>query len=357
MLVRGQKRGYLGKMLSKTEIVLLPASRLLENEVSGDTVQGLDIRLTFKSLEERGYRTRFENLNRAPLNPWAHHHPLWRAIDPIRASSVALRRRKAIALCCYESAALIVLLLRPVLRSPLKVIVFETGVPGAWRLRDRIMRFVVRRADAVLQVCSAQVDAVQAWEPNSAPGHFVFDAVDIDYFEPCSDQPRGPVVAVGDDGGRNFATFCTAVAATGVPAIAKTRMIKEDHIRYRTLNVLSQHLSRADYRRLLASASLVVVPLHRVTNASGVTTLLEAMALAKPVIIADSPGIRDYIAHEKTCLVVPCGDAEAMIAAIEQLRADTCLRRRLGGAARAFVAERCSPSHLAEALDRVICML
>lgn len=336
------------------EIVLLPASRLLAEDAPGSGVLGLDLRLLLRDLATMGYRTALANLNRAPLNPLARAHPLWRALDPLRAVSVALRRRPSVAVCCYESAALVLLALRGLLRSPVKVVVFETGVPEVWPLRDWIMRFVVRRADAVLQVCSAQVDAVQAWEPRAPPGHFVFDAVDTEYFQPGGDRPDGPVVAVGDDAGRDFATFRSAVRAMGIPAIARTGMIAEDRGRYPTLAVVSRRLSRDEYRDLLVAASLVVIPLRRSINASGVSTLLEAMALGKPVIVGASPGIGDYANHEQNCLTVPCGDIAAMIAAIERLRGDAGLRTRLGGAGRSFVEEQCSPRCLAASMDQVI---
>ena len=338
------------------QVTVLPANHW-DGDWRKQDGEGSDFRKVIRVLEERGYCTRLANLNRVPFNPWARRHPLWRAIDPIRALSVLLCQRRTVALCCYESAAIVLLLFRWVLRSPIKVVVFETGTPRSWPTRDRIMRFVVRRADAILQVCSAQIEAVQLWEPRSAPAHFVFDVVDTDYFQPCRDTPDGPVLAVGDDPGRDFETFCSAVAATCVPAIAKTRMITENRVQYPTLCVVQAQMARADYRDLLASASIIIVPLRPVTNASGVTTLLEAMALGKPVIISNSPGMRDYIAHERNCLAVSCGDAEALIASIKRLRNDPELRLRLASAGRAFVVEQCSPCSLANALERVICTL
>jgi glycosyltransferase involved in cell wall biosynthesis len=48
-----------------------------------------------------------------------------------------------------------------------------------------------------------------------------------------------------------------------------------------------------------------VVPIERSTRSAGQQTYLNAMALGKPVIVTDAPGVRDYIEHEVTGFVVP----------------------------------------------------
>ena len=42
----------------------------------------------------------------------------------------------------------------------------------------------------------------------------------------------------------------------------------------------------------------------------------------------------DYVRHDETCLVVPCHDQLALLAAIRRLLKDAALRMRLGNAAR-----------------------
>lgn len=61
--------------------------------------------------------------------------------------------------------------------------------------------------------------------------------------------------------------------------------------------------------------------------------LLEAMALAKPVIASDSTGNRDLIAHGSNGLLVPPMSPHGWAAAIERFLLDRELARRLGAAA------------------------
>ena len=66
----------------------------------------------------------------------------------------------------------------------------------------------------------------------------------------------------------------------------------------------------------------------------------EAFNQGVPVIATDAVGAAagGLIEHERTGLVVPAGDAEALAGALRRLHDDPALRARLGAAARAAVA-------------------
>jgi glycosyltransferase involved in cell wall biosynthesis len=61
---------------------------------------------------------------------------------------------------------------------------------------------------------------------------------------------------------------------------------------------------------------------------------LEAMACGAVVVVADCGGVREYARDGHNCLVVPPGDARAIIAAVERLALDAPLRARLAHAGR-----------------------
>jgi len=68
-------------------------------------------------------------------------------------------------------------------------------------------------------------------------------------------------------------------------------------------------LSHDEFMRRMAASRAVVVPLRRTTRSGGQQTYLNAMALRKPVIVTDAPGVRDYVVDGVTGHIV-CGVEE-----------------------------------------------
>jgi glycosyltransferase involved in cell wall biosynthesis len=64
-------------------------------------------------------------------------------------------------------------------------------------------------------------------------------------------------------------------------------------------------------------------------------SLLEAMRAGKAIVATDVGGTASAVRHEESALLIPARDTGALRAALERLRADPELRRRLGNNARA----------------------
>ena len=67
-------------------------------------------------------------------------------------------------------------------------------------------------------------------------------------------------------------------------------------------------------------------------------SIIEAMALARPIVATPVGGVTDVIEHERTGLLVPVGDSAELARAISRLHADAGLRKALGARARAVAA-------------------
>jgi N,N'-diacetylbacillosaminyl-diphospho-undecaprenol alpha-1,3-N-acetylgalactosaminyltransferase len=89
---------------------------------------------------------------------------------------------------------------------------------------------------------------------------------------------------------------------------------------------------RQDIREILAATDVYALPSYREGTPR---TVLEAMAMGKPVITTDAPGCRQTVEDGVTGLLVPVGDHAAVAAALERLIGDGQLRRRMGAAGRA----------------------
>ncbi len=68
--------------------------------------------------------------------------------------------------------------------------------------------------------------------------------------------------------------------------------------------------------------------------------LIEYMSAGLPTVISDLPGVRDVLGDDEVASLIPPGDVEALIAALQRLSANPDLRRRLGAAARRSYLER-----------------
>jgi glycosyltransferase involved in cell wall biosynthesis len=114
-----------------------------------------------------------------------------------------------------------------------------------------------------------------------------------------------------------------------------------------------------EIRTHLASAKVVVFPCHENTYSSGTTTLLQAMAMAKAVVVSRTGAIRDgyQLADDVNCRLVTPGACEELGKAIHELVNTSEARIRLGGAARQTVEAHLTWSHYVKRLANVMTCL
>jgi glycosyltransferase involved in cell wall biosynthesis len=151
---------------------------------------------------------------------------------------------------------------------------------------------------------------------------------------------------------RDYATLLDAIRGTGLRC-----HIAADHVRipgrFRVLNdrrvpigdiavpsetnVTVGRMPLVELRNLYARSRFVVVPLLPSQTDNGVTVILEAMAMGKPVICSRTSGQVDVIQEGVTGLYVPIGDAAAMRKAILSLWNEPERAQQMGREARTYV--------------------
>jgi glycosyltransferase involved in cell wall biosynthesis len=94
---------------------------------------------------------------------------------------------------------------------------------------------------------------------------------------------------------------------------------------------------RTDIPDLLAAMDIFVMP---ALVEGGPTTVLEAMAMAKPTVSTRVGMVPEVMAHGRSGLIVEPGNAPALADAVATLLTDEPLRRRLGQQARAVAEAR-----------------
>lgn len=101
---------------------------------------------------------------------------------------------------------------------------------------------------------------------------------------------------------------------------------------------------RDDMPELYATMDVFVLPSHR----EGLSrSLLEAMAMARPVVTCDIRGCRELVVDGEGGLLTPLRDVEALTAAVNGLVSDRERRLRMGVASRARLLDRYTESAVA----------
>lgn len=89
---------------------------------------------------------------------------------------------------------------------------------------------------------------------------------------------------------------------------------------------------QSDMARLYREANIVVLPSYR----EGLPkSLIEALAIGRPVVTTDVTGCRDVVDHGVNGLLVPARDSDALARAMETLIGDKALREAMGRRGRA----------------------
>jgi len=186
--------------------------------------------------------------------------------------------------------------------------------------------------------------------------------VDTAFFTPGQTAPASdgePMVATAGLERRDYETLVAAArqsAARVVIAAASNWSKRTDTTPGLELpaNVEVRSLSFVPLRQLYADARFVVMPLEDVEFQAGVTTILEAMAMGKPVVCSRTRGQTDIVVDGVTGVYVPPGDANALRNAMAQLLADPQRVRVMGEAARQYVERDCDVEVYAKELTSFV---
>lgn len=189
------------------------------------------------------------------------------------------------------------------------------------------------------------------WTPFQADGQFWRpDAVDV--------APERMLCSAGLEF-RDYPTLMRAVEGLDVEAILAaaspwSKRSDTTHRRPIPPNVTVRRFSLYELREVYARSRFVVVPLYDVDFQAGVTTILEAMAMGKAVIVTRTRGQTDVVVEGETGLYVPPGDPRAMRKAIHYLLDHPDEAARMGTNGRRLLEARMSLDRYVEGLKEVI---
>lgn len=161
-----------------------------------------------------------------------------------------------------------------------------------------------------------------------------------------------PFVAVGLDRGRDYETLFTALEGTSLEVdlyckpgnISDTSVPPNIHFR--------GTVPFEEYRRIVSTAQVVIVPTKVMAYPTGQTVALESAATGASLVLTDTPAMREYFSPASAQLVPP-HDPAALRHALLALASDGATRSRLGQAASGDVRNRFTYGQMWNEVDQL----
>ena len=108
-----------------------------------------------------------------------------------------------------------------------------------------------------------------------------------------------------------------------------------------------------DVRPAIGQASIYVLPSYREGTPR---TVLEAMAMGRPIITTDAPGCRETVVEGQNGYLVPVGDAGALAIAMIKLADSKELRQHMGVESRQIAIEKYAVEKVnAQLINKLLC--
>lgn len=221
------------------------------------------------------------------------------------------------------------------------------------------LRALHPRMDAIFVYAATQKQyAIESLGIPADKLHLIPFHADERFYHPMPDVPVENRISSAGLEWRDYPTMIEAVRGLDVEvrlaaASPWSKHRNETADRELPPNVSARRYDYQELRELYASSRFVVVPLYDNDFQAGVTTLLEAMAMGKAVIVTQSVGQRDVIEHGVNGIYVPPGDPRALRAAIVELLACPEKAAELGANARKTIETDMSLDLWAERISKV----
>ena len=257
------------------------------------------------------------------------------------------RRFDALILCTVGIEAFFVSRLKPLLCPRTRLVCADILMPRPGK-SSHAMRTWLGNVDRFVCIRTGDLDTLK--------GRFGVpaDKCRFTYFPANKDLPRasasGDYLYAAGNAHRDWSLLLQALELTSWRAVLSPGQPLEIPESLRERIEVRHGLGTEEGRALLLEARAVAMPLEDTLLPSGPLVLLDAMVMGQAIVATSVNGTRDYIRDEHTALVVPHGDVEAMVRALNLLQSDETLRRDLGEAARAEACTRFSIEGFMEAL-------
>ncbi|SMG21932.1 glycosyltransferase family 4 protein [Paraburkholderia susongensis] len=214
--------------------------------------------------------------------------------------------------------------------------------PSYGIVRSWFYRKLMTRADRLTTLASENAELCRRYfNRDATPLLYGLNTRDFPVQAPTQWVPRTPlrIAAIGNDRDRDWETLIRAFGNDPryTVKLATRRRIPAS---LRAANVeIALFSGIKKQHELYDWADVIVVPLRPNSHASGITVMLEAAAVGKPMVVTDVGALQDYFPADEAAYVPPF-DPQALRDAIDQLAANPAQALRQAQAAAAGLLAR-----------------
>ncbi len=233
----------------------------------------------------------------------------------------------------------------------------DNHMSGNNRIRNAVTRRVLRRFDRVWCLSSAQIAPTADWlgverdRVSFLP--FGIDAEFWSYERPSAGPPV--IVSVGNDRDRDPETLFAAldIIIKSVPDVRA--LVQSDTTSTPPKGVeMFSRVTHEKLRTIYQGSTLVMVATKPNLHVSGMTVALEAMATGRPVVMSDTPGMRDYVPDGISGFLAKVGDPERMASAAIKIIESPDLCNQMANDGRRLVEEKFNSGAMAARIAALV---
>jgi len=187
---------------------------------------------------------------------------------------------------------------------------------------------------------------------------FVPFGVDVDYFKPDREKTKKvDILSVGADAHRDFDMVVSAAIEMPektfeiITSAEHSQLLKEVPCNIRVVC----DISIAKLRTHMASAKIVVLPIRENSYSGATTTLLQAMAMEKPVVVSRVGAIKYgyYLKDGYNCMFAEPGNKNEFVKKVTLLLNGKELQCTIAHNARKTVAQKLSWNHYVQNMQSI----
>lgn len=206
---------------------------------------------------------------------------------------------------------------------------------------------LLNKADYILALSDYEKELlIRTFNINREKVKVFYFGADLNYWNknkiPAQKKPPEFVLTIGNDMHRDYDMLINYYAlkiplklVTKKINIDKQRQVNKDNLFQQYLKISNEKL-----REFYSLSKFVVIPLKTTYATSGLSTILQALAMEKPVLVANAPALRELFTDYQHVLYYETGNYQSFQRKLKEINDNQKLRNQLAKNGRKLVEEK-----------------